>query len=74
MLCHAIQEVCAQVIDRVADGIRVVKAALSRVAPPNTDHWNASLLGAAHIPDRIADDDGVGDVGAAGLQARQGRE
>ena len=64
VLRHTIQEVGAQVIDRVAHGIRVVKSVLCCVAPPNADHWNTSFLGAAHVPDRVANDDGVGDIGA----------
>ena len=66
VLHHAIQEVGPQVVDRLAHGIRVVKSVLGCVAPPNADHWNTSFLGAAHVPDRVADDDGVGRRGPPG--------
>ena len=72
MLRHAIQEVGAQVFDRLAHGIRIVQAVVGCVAPSNADYRNVGLLGAANVPDRVADDDGSGDVGAALLQARQG--
>ena len=52
MLRHAIQEVGTQVFDRLAHGVRVVQAVVGRVAPSNTNHRNAGLLGTAHVPDR----------------------
>ena len=37
----------------------------------NTDHRDASLLGATNIPDGVSHQDGVGDISTLSLQTRQ---